>query len=133
MGRYLMRIFKTKWLVRFARRERISDQSLSEAITRAEQGLVDADLGGGLIKQRVARAGQGRSGGYRMLVAYRSRNRAVFLYGFAKNELDNIEPDELLTLKDIAAGWLKANDKEILKALSEDALKEVKHGEEDKT
>jgi len=128
-----MRIFKTKWLVRFARRERISDQSLSEAITRAEQGLVDADLGGGLIKQRVARAGQGRSGGYRMLVAYRSRNRAVFLYGFAKNELDNIEPDELLTLKDIAAGWLKANDKEILKALSEDALKEVKHGEEDKT
>lgn len=128
-----MHIFKTKWLVRFARRERISDQSLSEAITRAEQGLVDADLGGGLIKQRVARAGQGRSGGYRMLVAYRSRNRAVFLYGFAKNELDNIEPDELLTLKDIAAGWLNANDKEILKALNEDALKEVKHGEEDKT
>lgn len=112
------------------------DQSLSEAITRAEQGLVDADLGvdlgGGLIKQRVARAGQGRSGGYRVLVAYRSRNRAVFLYGFAKNELDNIEPDEL-TLKDIAAGWLKANDKEILKALNEDAVKEVKHGEEDKT
>jgi hypothetical protein len=99
---------------------------------RAERGLVDADLGSGLIKQRVARAGQGRSGGYRMLVAYRSRDRAVFLYGFAKNELDNIDPDELLTLKETALGWLKANDKEILKALNEDALKEVKYGEEDK-
>lgn len=127
-----MRIFKTKWLGRFTRRERISDKSLGEAIDRAERGLVDADLGGGLIKQRVARAGEGRSGGYRMLVAYRSRNRAVFLYGFAKNELDNIDPDELLTLKDIASGWLKANDKEIQKALNEDALKEVKYGEEDK-
>jgi hypothetical protein len=128
-----VRIFKTKWLVRFARREQISDKSLSEAIDRAERGLVDADLGSGLIKQRVARAGQGRSGGYRMLVAYRSRDRAVFLYGFAKNEQDNIDPDELLTLKDIAAGWLKANDREILKALNEDVLKEVKHGKESKT
>lgn len=125
-----MRIFKTKWLGRFARRERISDTSLSEAIGRAERGLVDADLGSGLIKQRVARAGQGRSGGYRMVVAYRSHDRAVFLYGFAKNEQDNIEPADLLTLKEIAAGWLKANDREILKALNEDALKEVKHGEE---
>jgi hypothetical protein len=125
-----VRIFKTKWLGRFVRRERISDSSLNEAIGRAERGLVDADLGSGLIKQRVARAGQGRSGGYRMVVAYRSHDRAVFLYGFAKNEQDNIEPDELLTLKEIAAGWLKANDREILKALNEDALKEVKHGEE---
>ncbi len=53
--------------------------------------------------------------------------------GFAKNEQDNIDPDELLTLKEIAAGWLKANDREILQALNEDGLKEVKHGEESKT
>ena len=62
-------IFKTKLFARIARKERISDRSLAEAIERAERGLVDADLGGGLIKQRVAREGQGRSGGYRMLVA----------------------------------------------------------------
>jgi hypothetical protein len=125
-----VRIFKTKWLTRFSRRERISDANLSEAIDRAERGLVDADLGSGLIKQRVARAGQGRSGGYRMLVAYRSHDRAIFLYGFAKSEQDNIEPDQLLTLKEIAAGWLKANDRDIQKALNEEALTEVKHGEE---
>ena len=65
-------------MARFTRRERISDRNLREAIERAERGIVDADLGGGLIKQRVARAGQGRSGGYRMLVAYRVRDRAVF-------------------------------------------------------
>lgn len=64
-----MRIFKTKWLVRFVRRERITDDNLREAIDGAERGIIDADLGGGLIKQRVARGGQGRSGIYRMMVA----------------------------------------------------------------
>jgi hypothetical protein len=66
-----MRIFKVKGLAKFAQRERISDASLKEAIARAERGTIDADLGGGLIKQRVARQGQGRSGGYRMMIALR--------------------------------------------------------------
>ena len=80
--------------MRYARRERITDRSLSEAIERATRGVIDADLGGGVIKQRVARAGQGRSGGYRMLVAYGAGSRAVFLYAFAKNECRITEPDE---------------------------------------
>lgn len=124
-----MRIFKTKWLIRFARRERISDHGLSEAIARAERGLVDADLGSGLIKQRVARAGQGRSGGYRMLVAYRQGDRAVFLYGFAKSEQENIEPDELLTLREIAASWLQADAARLADALTNNLLQEVEDGE----
>jgi hypothetical protein len=90
-----MQIFKTGWFARYARRESISDKSLREAIERAEHGSIDADLGGGLIKQRVARQGQGWSGGYRMIVAYRFRHRAIFLSSFAKSERDNIEPDEL--------------------------------------
>ena len=109
---YGVRIFKTKWLVRYARRERITDRSLSEAIGRAARGLIDADLGGGIIKQRVARGGQGRSGGYRMLVAYRAGTRAVFLYAFAKNERENIGPDELLTWREIGAdGWRQTRAK----------------------
>ena len=124
-------VFKTKWLARFARRERLDDASLRGAIDRMERGIVDADLGGGLIKQRVARAGQGRSGGYRMLLAYRSGERAVFLYGFAKNERENIEDAELLTLREIGAAWLAADAKGIARALSEDALQEVKGGDED--
>ena len=128
-----MRIFKTKWLVRFAERERIEDDSLSEAIDRATRGLVDADLGGGIIKQRVARPGQGRSGGYRMLIAYRAGDRAVFLYGFAKRERENIGPDELQTLREIGAGWLDADDKRIAVAMKEKALQEVKDDEENGT
>jgi hypothetical protein len=103
-----VQIFKTRWFTRFAHRKRISDQSLRDAIERAERGLVDADLGGGIIEQRITRAGQGRSGGYRMLVAYRSGKRAVFLYGYARNELDNIQDDELETLREIGAAWLDA-------------------------
>ncbi len=120
-----MRIFKTKWFRRYARRERIANDILKEAIDRAEQGLVDADLGGGIIKQRMARAGQGRSGGYRTLIAYRAGDRAVFLYGFAKRERDNIDPDELLTLREIGAAWLAADARRLAQALAEDILQEV--------
>ena len=85
-----MRVFTTKGFARFVRSERITDASLCESVRRAEHGLVDADLGGGVIKQRVARPGQGRSGGYRLLMAYRPRTLSVFLFGFAKSERDNI-------------------------------------------
>ncbi|MCE5318413.1 MAG: type II toxin-antitoxin system RelE/ParE family toxin [Parachlamydia sp.] len=122
-----MRVFKTKWFTRFARREKISDASLNKAIERAEKGLVDADLGGNVVKQRIAREGGGRSGGYRTLVAFKSQKRAVFIYGFAKNELDNIDDNELRTLKEIAAGWLKATDKELKRSLDDGLLQEVKY------
>ncbi len=120
-----MQVFKTKWFARYARNEGIADKSLREAIERAERGLVDADLGGGLIKQRVARRGQGRSGGYRTIIAYRSRNRAVFLYGFAKSERENTERDELISLRRAADYWLSANATEICIGLEDHAIQEV--------
>ena len=125
-----VRIFKTKWLARFARREGIDDQSLRAAIERAEQGLIDADLGGGLIKQRVARPGRGRSSGYRMIVGYRVKDRAVFLLGFAKNERENIEDNELLSLRETAERWLAADASRIKKELELGNLQEIDHGEE---
>ena len=125
-----MRIFKTKWIARFVRRERISDAGLKEAIERAERGLIDADLGSGLIKQRVARPGQGRSGGFRMILAYRTEDRAFFLYGFAKSERENIEDDELQTLRDIAAAFLANDDTALDEAVSIGKLQEIENGEE---
>ena len=122
-----MQIFKTKWFMRYARQERIDDHSLLEAIERAERGLVDADLGGGIIKQRVARTGQGRSGGFRLLVGYRSGNIAVFLYGFAKNERDNITPDDLDTLREIGAAWVAAKKEHLENAIKEGILAEVNY------
>lgn len=74
----MARVFKTRWFERFARKERLSDATLREAIARAERGLIDADLGGGMIKQRLARPGQGRSAGYRTLVVFRRGDLAVF-------------------------------------------------------
>ena len=122
-----MRLFKTKWFMRYARQERLEDHSLCDAIERAERGLVDADLGGGIIKQRVARIGQGRSGGYRLLIAYRSGKRAVFLYGFPKSERDNIQTDELETLKEIGAAWLEAKKERLEYAIKEGILREVSY------
>jgi hypothetical protein len=83
-----MRAFKTKWFARLARKQKIMGSTLVEAVQRAEGGLIDADLGGGLIKQRVARQGQSRSGGFRTLIAFRSGHVAVFVYGFGKNEVE---------------------------------------------
>lgn len=122
-----MRLFKTKWFMRYARQERIDDHSLRDAIERAERGLVDADLGGGIIKQRIARTGQGRSGGFRLLIGYRSGNLAVFLYGFAKNERDNITADELATLREIGAAWIEANKDHLEKAIKDGVLTEVSY------
>lgn len=89
-----MRIFKNAWFDRFARKEGISDKSVAQAIERAERGLIDADLGGGVIKQRVARPGQGKSGGFRTVVLYRTTERAFFVYGFAKSDRDNLSKGE---------------------------------------
>jgi hypothetical protein len=126
-----VRLFATRWFARFARKERIGDRQLCEAITRAERGSVDADLGGGLIKQRLAREGGGRSGGYRVVIAYRTRWRSVFLYGFAKNERDNIDDRELTGLKKLAKRYLTFKQEEISLALSENELREIAYNGEE--
>jgi hypothetical protein len=120
-----LRIFATKVFARFARKERLNDKRLCEAITRAERGLVDADLSGNLIKQRVARPGGGRSGGYRTVIAYRTLQRSVFLYGFAKNERDNIDDRELDNLKKLAKQFLNYSEEQIATAVKQTELREV--------
>src|SRR5438105_7273675 len=120
-----VRVFMTRWFARYARKERLIDAALGDAVARAGRGQIDADLGGGVIKQRIARPGQGRSGGYRVLVAYRQDLRAVFLYGFAKSARANIDDDELATARDIAKGWLEASEKQIADAIEKGLIQEV--------
>jgi len=120
-----VRIFMVKAFGRFRRRERISESMLCDAIARAEKGLVDANLGGRLIKQRVARRGQGGSGGFRTLIAIRSAERAVFLYGFAKSERGDIAPDKLAELKFYAGHWLALDDATLDRAVADGDLQEV--------
>ena len=87
-------------------------------------GLIDADLGGHIVKQRVARPGQGKRGGFRMLIGFRS-DLAIFLFGFAKNERENIDDDQLKTLQEIVASWFSADEKKIARALEDGILVEV--------
>ena len=91
-----------EWFERFARREGIADAVLREAIARAEKGQIDADLGGGVIKQRIARPGQGKSKGYRSIVLFRRGARAFFVYGFSKSQRANIDDDEKEQFKEAA-------------------------------
>ena len=115
-----MRVFKTKAFGRFQRKEHIDDKALLAAVTRAERGLIDARLGGCLVKQRVARPREGRSGGFRTVIAYRSRAGAVFLYGFAKSRQENISMADERDLQDYGAMILDLDAKKgVLRPLKE--------------
>jgi hypothetical protein len=126
-----LRVYKVKVFARFQRREHIADETLAKAVKSAEEGLVDADLGGGLIKQRVARPGQGKSGGYRTVIAYRRGDLAIFLLGFAKNERANIDEDELDDLRGQARAFFGLSAEQIEAAIAEDELMEVDYGDEE--
>ena len=89
-----MRIFKSRWFQRYAKKDGITDAALIEAAERADKGQIDADLGGEVIKQRIARPGQGRSKGYRTIVVFRRGAKAFFVYGFPKSQRANINYDE---------------------------------------
>lgn len=120
-----MRAFKTKAFSRFARKERIVDDKLREALNRAELGLVDADLGGHLIKQRVPRGGEGRSGGYRTIIVFTSGERAVFVFGFAKNDQDDLSPAALEIYKEAARDYLSLPENELDELVRQGTLQEV--------
>ena len=120
-----MRVFKNAWFSRFARKQKISDRSLIEAIGRADQGLIDANLGSGVIKQRVAREGRGKSGGYRTLIFYRSGDKAFFMFGFAKNDQSNLEKHEEVQFRKAAAHVLTLSDEQIDKLIENGQFSEV--------
>lgn len=122
-----MWVLKVKWFTRYAKQENIDDATLSDAIKRAEAGLIDAVLGGNLIKVRIAKKGHGRSGGHRTLIGYKENKIAVFLYGFAKNELDNISDKQEKSLKEIASKLVKMSDNEINQQIFQGTLDEVKY------
>ncbi len=123
-----MRVFKTKGFGRFTRKARIADEALSAAVEDMVRGLIDADLGGGVFKQRVARPGEGKSGGFRTIIVMRIEGLAVFVYGFGKNERDDIREDELADFRKQAAAFMAYSNKEITAAVKSGVWIEVKYG-----
>lgn len=124
-----MEIFKTKTFARWARKEGLKDAILRNAVDEMQAGLVDANLGGGLVKKRVARTGSGKSGGHRTLLATNLRDRWVFLYGYSKNERDNVDDDELRALKRIAQAYLGMEEELLDRLRDAGDLMEVDNGE----
>jgi hypothetical protein len=120
-----MAVYKTRWFDRWARKEGLAAASLCAAVQEMLQGLVDADLGSGLVKKRIGRPGQGKSGGYRTLVATNKGNRWAFVYGFPKNERSNIDKDETDALRKLAAHLLSLTPQALGKAQSAGELIEV--------
>jgi len=122
-----VRVFKTKWFSRFARQEDIEDAKLIEAVQNLEHGLVDADYGGGLIKQRIARGGEGKSGGYRSIIAFKSGTRSIFVFAFQKSEKQNLTQIEVREYKKAAAVYFEMTEAQISLAIDRKELIEVKY------
>ena len=121
----------TAWFERFARQQSIEDSDLHEAVSRANEGLIDADLGGGVIKQRIARRNEGRSRGFRSIIVFRRGDRAVFVYGFAKSDRRNLRPDELEVYRSFAVEVLGYEKADLAKVVGPNKWKELEdHGKD---
>ena len=120
-----MRIFKSKWFAKFASKNGLSDTVLRAAALEIEAGNFDADLGGHVYKQRIARDGQGKRGGYRTIVLCKQGERAFFVYGFAKSERDNIADSMLADYKDTARYFVNATEEQISTLLSGGSVIEI--------
>ena len=120
-----MRIFKNLWFTRFAQKEAISDDELKGIVNLLDAGQADADLGGGVYKVRLARPGEGKSGGYRVIVFFRSRDRMFFVYGFAKSKMENISQRETRDYKKMAIRYFRFTQKEIEFAVKTGKLVEI--------
>jgi hypothetical protein len=124
-----VRVFKLKTFARWARREGLADRWLEIAVREMQHGLIDANLGGGLLKKRVARAGGGKRGGYRTLVAADLAERWIFLYGFAKNERENLDESQVRELRRLAKLYLAFSEAVVDRLVYDGELIEVRHGE----
>ena len=126
-----MHIFQTKWFAHWADKEGLLSRTLCAAVAEMSQGLVDANLGGHVVKKRVSLGGRGKSGGVRTLLAFKTNDKAFFLYGFAKNQQSNITDKELRALKLLAAKLLAYDGRQLANAMAAQELYEVKEDDDE--
>lgn len=124
-----MNIFKSKWFNKWAAKEGLPDKALMDAVKDLENGLNDGELGAHVYKKRAATQGQGKRGGYRTIVAFKVVDKAFFMFGFAKNQRDNIDTKELKALKLMAKELLGYSQQQLKIAIHKGELIEVKHHE----
>ena len=127
----MRRVFKTRHFSRWARKSELSQEALCLAVSEMENGLIDAELGGGVVKKRVPLPGRGKSGSTRTLLATNKGSLWFFIFGFEKNERANISLRELVALKAIAADLLKLNSAELDVQVAREVLQEICHDDQD--
>jgi hypothetical protein len=123
----MKRVFKTRYFQRWMRKSGMVDTALCEAVKEMANGLIDADLGGGVVKKRVALPGRGKSGGARTLVATNRGSRWFFVFGFEKNVRSNINDGELEALQSLAADLLSRTADQLDLAVADGTLQEICH------
>jgi hypothetical protein len=113
-----VRVFKNTWFTRFARKENISDRELRDIVKQLEAGQADADLGGDVYKVRLSRPGEGKSGGYRVIVFFRSEDKTFYQYAYPKSSRGNIGQKELRSYKRLAKIRFAMSDRELADAIN---------------
>lgn len=121
----MKRIFKTRVFERWMQKVELSDALLLNAVDEMERGLIDADLGGGVFKKRIALPNRGKSGSVRTLIATNKNDRWFFVLGFEKNQRENINSKELAFLKDFAADLLTITDEKLVNSIKSKNLLEI--------
>lgn len=129
----MRRVFKTRHFARWMRKTESTDAALCNAVDEMERGLIDADLGGGVVKKRIGMAGRGKSGSARTLVATRKESAWFFLYGFEKNDKANISNDELEALQKIATDLLGKDKLQLDVEVTRGFLQEICHDQKRQT
>ena len=120
-----MQAYKIKSFANFARKESIDDATLQKALDEIREGKIDANLGGNVIKQRVARKGRGKSGGFRVIICIRLEDKAFFTYGFPKSAKDNLNENELAAVKQQAKILLNLDKSALDRLLADGSLEQL--------
>ena len=126
----IKRIFKTRYFSRWFRKIGLSDVALCQVVKEMEQGLIDANLGRGVVKKRLALPGRGKRGGARTLVATNKDDRWFFLFGCEKNERANITTEELEGLREITRQLLGMTSEQLDEAVRDGSLQEICNDQE---
>jgi len=120
-----MLTLKTRTFHRWQKKTRVPDATLQAVLLEIQAGLIDADLGGGVVKKRVPIEGRGKSGGARTIIATNNADRWIFVFGFEKNQRSNITPTELEALQLLAASLLSMSQQELQAAINDGTLTEI--------
>lgn len=120
-----MRIFKTKAFNCWAVKTQLCDKILQQVATEIELGQCEASLGGYLYKKRIALGNKGKIGGARVILAFKREDKAIFIYGFSKNQKANITTEEAIALKKLAKMYFMCTEEEIKRLLKIEEFTEV--------